>query len=136
MDYEVFVVSRIREFWLASGRTPADSDKSVALGVACTGRVVTAAALVMSISFAALIAAQCGVYADVRSRSDTGRGGGRHAGADGLGTRAHASASRVELVGAQAAGAAAGTPGNQRRSRCSELAADARAAPNFEGDNG
>jgi uncharacterized membrane protein YdfJ with MMPL/SSD domain len=57
MDYEVFVVSRVREFWLASGRTRADNDESVALGVARTGRVVTAAALVMSISFAALIAA-------------------------------------------------------------------------------
>jgi RND superfamily putative drug exporter len=57
MDYEVFVVSRIREFWLASGRTRADNDESVALGVARTGRVVTAAALLMSISFAALIAA-------------------------------------------------------------------------------
>jgi uncharacterized membrane protein YdfJ with MMPL/SSD domain len=57
MDYEVFVVSRIREFWLPSGRTRADNDESVALGVARTGRVVTAAALVMSISFAALIAA-------------------------------------------------------------------------------
>ena len=58
MDYEVFVVSRIREFWLASGRTRADNDESVVLGVARTGRVVTAAALVMSISFAALIAAE------------------------------------------------------------------------------
>ncbi|BBZ27392.1 membrane protein [Mycolicibacterium madagascariense] len=56
MDYEVFVVSRIREFWLASGRTPADHRESVALGISRTGRVVTAAALVMSISFAALIA--------------------------------------------------------------------------------
>ena len=57
MDYEVFVVSRIREFWLVSGRMPADNDESVALGLARTGRVVTAAALVMSISFAALIGA-------------------------------------------------------------------------------
>jgi uncharacterized membrane protein YdfJ with MMPL/SSD domain len=57
MDYEVFVVSRIREYWLASRQTRADNDESVALGVARTGRVVTAAALVMSISFAALIAA-------------------------------------------------------------------------------
>ena len=85
MDYEVFLVSRIREYWLASGaagpatlgpgaagpatlspgaetpsgpvRTSADSDKSVALGVARTGRVITAAALVMSISFAALFGA-------------------------------------------------------------------------------
>jgi RND superfamily putative drug exporter len=56
MDYEVFVVSRIREFWLESARTRADHRRSVALGIARTGRVVTAAALVMSISFAALIA--------------------------------------------------------------------------------
>jgi RND superfamily putative drug exporter len=68
MDYEVFLVSRIREYWLASvaarparsdtGKIRADNDESVALGLARTGRVVTAAALVMSISFAALIAAQ------------------------------------------------------------------------------
>jgi uncharacterized membrane protein YdfJ with MMPL/SSD domain len=58
MDYEVFLVSRIREYWLASPRTRAANDDSVALGLARTGRVITAAALVMSISFAALIAAQ------------------------------------------------------------------------------
>jgi len=77
MDYEVFLVSRIREFWLASGvagpttsgsgvaapttsgwvRTRADNDESVVLGIARTARVITAAALIMSISFAALIAA-------------------------------------------------------------------------------
>lgn len=58
MDYEVFLISRIREYWLASSRTNADNSESVALGVARTGQVVTAAALIMSISFAALIAAQ------------------------------------------------------------------------------
>jgi RND superfamily putative drug exporter len=58
MDYEVFLVSRIREYWLESARTPADNDESVALGLARTGRVITAAALLMSISFAALMAAQ------------------------------------------------------------------------------
>jgi RND superfamily putative drug exporter len=58
MDYEVYLVSRIREYWLASGRTRADNDASVAQGLARMGRVVTAAALVMSISFAALMAAQ------------------------------------------------------------------------------
>jgi RND superfamily putative drug exporter len=57
MDYEVFLLSRIREYWLQSGRTRADNDKSVALGLARTGRVITAAALVMSISFAALFGA-------------------------------------------------------------------------------
>jgi RND superfamily putative drug exporter len=58
MDYEVFLVSRIREYWLRSGKTRADNDESVALGLARTGRVVTAAALLMAISFSALIAAQ------------------------------------------------------------------------------
>jgi uncharacterized membrane protein YdfJ with MMPL/SSD domain len=59
MDYEVFLLSRIREYWLTSGpvRTRADNDKSVARGLARTGRVITAAALVMSISFAALFGA-------------------------------------------------------------------------------
>jgi RND superfamily putative drug exporter len=68
MDYEVFLVSRIHEYWLASqadSDTPpsaadarAVTDESTALGLAGIGRVVTSAALVMSISFAALIPAQ------------------------------------------------------------------------------
>lgn len=67
MDYEVFLVSRIHEYWLASQairETPptaaaarADTDESTALGIAGIGRVVTTAAVVMSISFAALIPA-------------------------------------------------------------------------------
>jgi uncharacterized membrane protein YdfJ with MMPL/SSD domain len=72
MDYEVFLVARIREYWLSmrtgAAATPTgrqairlsrpDNDQAVALGLARTGRVITAAAVVMSISFAALIAAQ------------------------------------------------------------------------------
>jgi putative drug exporter of the RND superfamily len=58
MDYEVFLMSRIREFWLASPQGPGDNERSVALGLAYTGRVITAAALIMAIAFAALIAAQ------------------------------------------------------------------------------
>ncbi|MGW0162985.1 MMPL family transporter [Mycobacterium sp. NPDC003323] len=54
MDYEVFLLARIREYW----RTTRDQDRSVILGLAHTGRVVTAAALIMSISFAGLVAAQ------------------------------------------------------------------------------
>jgi RND superfamily putative drug exporter len=61
MDYEVFLVSRIREFWLASAKSRADNDESVALGIARTGRIITAAALIMSISFAALIFAHVSV---------------------------------------------------------------------------
>ncbi|MBO0880817.1 MAG: MMPL family transporter [Mycobacterium sp.] len=58
MDYEVFLISRIREYWLASGQTRADNDRSVALGVAHTGQVITAAAVIMAIAFVALTAAQ------------------------------------------------------------------------------
>ncbi|SPM39932.1 membrane protein [Mycobacterium numidiamassiliense] len=58
MDYEVFLLSRIREYWLDSPQTHADNDESIALGLARTGRVITAAALLMSISFAALISAE------------------------------------------------------------------------------
>ena len=73
MDYEVFLVSRIHEYWLASNRTPADNDESVALGVAHTGRVITAAALIMSISFAAMIAAQVSFMRMFGARFDAGQ---------------------------------------------------------------
>lgn len=58
VDYELFVLARIREEWLASPRTAADSDRSVALGMAHTGRLVTAAATIMIIVFAAMCAGQ------------------------------------------------------------------------------
>ena len=62
MDYEVFLISRIREFWLASEPgTAVDNDRAIALGLAGTGRIVTAAALLMSISFAALMASQVSI---------------------------------------------------------------------------
>jgi RND superfamily putative drug exporter len=61
MDYEVFLISRIREFWLASGKARTDNNESVALGLARTGRVVTAAALLMAVTFAALTAAQVSI---------------------------------------------------------------------------
>jgi RND superfamily putative drug exporter len=61
MDYEVFLLSRIREFWLASDRTSVDNSESVARGLARTGRVVTAAALLMAVTFAALMAAEVSV---------------------------------------------------------------------------
>ena len=64
MDYEVFLLARIREYWLRyrpsnsnAKQAHAANDEAVAHGVARTGRVITAAALVMSMSFAALIAA-------------------------------------------------------------------------------
>jgi RND superfamily putative drug exporter len=54
MDYEVFLLSRIREAWLESDRTSADNTRAVAIGLGRTGRIVTAAALLMAIVFAAI----------------------------------------------------------------------------------
>jgi putative drug exporter of the RND superfamily len=54
MDYEVFLLSRIREAWLESGRTSADNTEAVAQGLGRTGRIVTAAALLMAIVFAGM----------------------------------------------------------------------------------
>ncbi|MFE5475610.1 MMPL family transporter [Nocardia sp. NPDC056541] len=58
MDYEVFLVSRFREHWETSDHSTQANDEGVALGVARTGRVITAAALLMAISFGALTASQ------------------------------------------------------------------------------
>jgi RND superfamily putative drug exporter len=52
MDYEVFLMSRIREEW---DRTE-DPRESVVLGVANTARVITTAALIMIAVFASFVA--------------------------------------------------------------------------------
>ncbi|WP_067702473.1 MMPL family transporter [Nocardia jejuensis] len=49
MDYEVFLLSRIREEWLASDRSAEANTRSVALGVARTGKIFTAAAGLMAV---------------------------------------------------------------------------------------
>lgn len=59
MDYEVFVLSRIREEWLQTPQqTAKDNERAIALGLARTGRIVTAAATVMAIVFLAIIASK------------------------------------------------------------------------------
>jgi putative drug exporter of the RND superfamily len=51
MDYEVFLVSRIREEWAATG----DNHHAVRTGQATTGRVIIAAASIMILVFSAFI---------------------------------------------------------------------------------
>ena len=51
MDYEVFLVSRMRETWLRTG----DNARAVADGLADTGRIITAAAAIMVAVFGAFI---------------------------------------------------------------------------------
>ena len=52
MDYEVFLVSRMREYWDETG----DNEKAVALGLERTGRIVTAAAIIMVAAFSGFVA--------------------------------------------------------------------------------
>jgi putative drug exporter of the RND superfamily len=51
MDYQVFLVSRIREQWLSGA---SDSD-AVTSGLAMSGRVITSAAAIMICVFAAFV---------------------------------------------------------------------------------
>jgi RND superfamily putative drug exporter len=48
MDYEVFILSRVREAWTRSG----DNTRAVIEGLAASSRVVTAAAAIMFVVFA------------------------------------------------------------------------------------
>jgi RND superfamily putative drug exporter len=50
MDYEVFILSRIREEY----ETTHDTDSAVVEGIARTGRLVTSAALILFLAFVAL----------------------------------------------------------------------------------
>ncbi len=50
MDYEVFILARIREAYDENGST----DESIILGIGRTGRLVTSAALILFLAFAAL----------------------------------------------------------------------------------
>ena len=54
MDYEVFLISRIREEYLKDGNT----SRAVSDGLAKTARVITAAAAIMVVVFLAFLAAQ------------------------------------------------------------------------------
>ncbi|MFH5227891.1 MMPL family transporter [Antrihabitans spumae] len=58
MDYEIFILSRIREEWLKSSRSAQDSSRAVALGMARTGRIITAAAILMAVVLSALVTSQ------------------------------------------------------------------------------
>ena len=52
MDYEVFLVSRMREAW----DEVADNERAVAIGLERTGRIITAAAVIMVAAFSGFLA--------------------------------------------------------------------------------
>jgi putative drug exporter of the RND superfamily len=51
MDYEVFLLSRVHEAWVATG----DAHRSVAIGIGSTARVITTAAAIMVVVFASFV---------------------------------------------------------------------------------
>ena len=51
MDYEVFLLSRVHEAWLDTG----DAQRSVAIGIGATARVITTAAAIMIVVFTSFV---------------------------------------------------------------------------------
>ena len=100
MDYEVFLLSRIREEFVRTG----DNVESVARGLAGTGRVITSAALIMIVVFLSFVASP------VPSLKMLGLGladrdpRGRHARPDGAGAGDHGAPGQGQLVAPGVAG--------------------------------
>ena len=94
MDYEVFLISRIREEYLKDG----DTRRAVADGLAKTARVITAAAAIMVVVFLAFLASPGRLPQAVRDRPRVGDLPRRDARADGPRAGRDAAARRPELV--------------------------------------
>ena len=105
MDYEVFLISRIREFWLASGRTARRQrrERGTRAGPHRAGHHGRRAG---HVDLVRRPDRRPGVvHADVRGGPDAGGPGRRHLGADGAGAGLHAHPRAVELVGTRTPGA-------------------------------
>ena len=97
MDYEVFLLSRIKE----EHDRGADTVTSVAVGLERTGRIVTAAAALLAIVFISFATSQRDVHQAVRPRPHPGRPHGRHSHPRRAGPRLHAPRRQRQLVGAR-----------------------------------
>ena len=117
MDYEVFLISRIREEYLKDG----DTRRAVADGLAKTARVITAAAAIMVVVFLAFVAAPdvfLKLFGIGLAVGDLPR---RHRGADGARAGGDAAARQPQLVDPGLAGAdPAAARRRARRGRCRE----------------
>ena len=61
MDYEVFLLGRIKEFWDASG----DNDLAVEQGLQRSGRIITSAAAIMTAVFLGFVGGQMLVIKEI-----------------------------------------------------------------------
>ena len=112
MDYEVFLLSRIREEWDASH----DNTQAVARGLQRTGGIITSAALLFVVVVGAFATSGHRVHRDDRGRADRRGARRRHARAGAARAGHHAAAGPLELVGAGPPGALVG-PSRHSRGR-------------------
>ena len=114
MDYEVFLVSRIREYWLKSRQDPGRQRRKRRAG-AGPHRPRGHRRRAADVDLVRRADRRAGVvHADVRRRPHPRGARRRDAGAHAAGPGVHARAGPLELVGAQAAGPAARTHRHQR----------------------
>ena len=126
MDYEVFLVSRMREEYV-HGASPREA---VVTGARHAARVVVAAALIMFSVFASFVDHRGRHRQGHRLRSRGGHPGGRLPGADDARARRPGAARPVGLVAAPLAGPCAARPGRRGRpAGLGRAGAGARAGP-------
>ena len=94
MDYEVFLLARIKEEWDRRG----DNDAAVLTGITASGPVVTVAALSIGIVFARLRARRADRGAGDRRRHGGRRAARRHGGPRPAAARRDVAARPLELV--------------------------------------
>ena len=96
MDYEVFLLSRVREEYLRTG----DNGTAIVRGISGTARVITSAALIMVRGVPVLRRRRGPVDQDVRARPGHRDLHRRHGRADGAGAGDHDAAGPGQLVAA------------------------------------
>ena len=109
MDYEVFILARIREEYDRTGRT----DEAVVIGIGRTGRLVTSAAMILFLAFVSLASGpetEIKVLATGLAPASARRDGDQGAARAGR----HLAVRALELVAAFLAGAGAADPGTGR----------------------
>ena len=99
MDYEVFLLSRVREQWDRTG----DNDLAVATGVQKTGRIITSAAVLLAVVIGAFAHQRHRVHEDARHRHARRPAHRRDRRPGAAGPGHHEAARPLELVGARAA---------------------------------
>ena len=113
MDYEVFLLSRIREGWTAT----LDNHASVASGLAATARVITCAALIMASVFLSFLLSTNVVVKMLALGLGVERPHRRHRDPADRRARDHVPARPLQLVDPALAGPGAAAPGTRGSAR-------------------